>query len=301
MSILIVGGSGRVGREAALALSGRGLDVGVLVRGGREHPRAAELAGAGVKIVDGDLCKPESLRTAMKGVETVICSATSMPSGANEGLRRVDHEGTLALIEAAEKTGVKKFVYVSYSGNIRFDSPLEMAKRDCEDQLKRSKTQAVILRPSYFMEVWLSPMVGFDPASGSARVYGPGTAKVSYISASTVADYVVAATTRVMAEKSTILELGGPEALSQLEAVRIFGDAFGKEMQIQDVPVETIRAQHKAFDPVARSFGALMLAYANGDEVPNAAEVARKYEVRLRTVAEYAASMAQQQAVTARG
>ena len=301
MSILIVGGSGRVGREAALALSGRGLDVGVLLRGGREHPRAAELAGAGVKIVDGDLCKPESLRTAVKGVETVICTATSMPSGANDGLRRVDHEGTLALIEAADKAGVKKFVYVSYSGNIRFDSPLEMAKRDCEDQLKRSKMQTVILRPSFFMEVWLSPMLGFDPGSGSVRVYGPGTGKVSYISASNVADFVVSVATKVMTEKSTTLELGGPEALSQVDAVRIFGDAFGKGLTIQDMPVETIRAQHKAFDPVARSFGALMLAYANGDVIPNAVEMAEKFEVRLRTVAEYAASAAQHQAVAAQG
>jgi uncharacterized protein YbjT (DUF2867 family) len=299
MSILIVGGGGRVGREAALALTSRGFEVGVLLRGGREHPRAAELAGAGVKIVDGDLRKAESLRPAVKGVETVICSATSMPSGANDGLRRVDHEGTLALIQAAEKAGVKNFVYVSYSGKIRFDSLLEIAKRDCEDRLIRSKMQTVILRPSFFMEVWLSPMLGFDPANGSVRVYGPGNAKVSYISASNVADFVVAVLTRLTGEKSTILELGGPEALSQREAVRIFGDSCGKDLKIEDVPVDAIRAQHKSFDPVARTFGALMLAYANGDEISNALETARKYEVQLRTVGEYAASVAAQTSVTA--
>ena len=301
MSILIVGGSGRVGREAALALSGRGLNVGVLLRGGREHPKAGELSGAGVKIVDGDLCKAESLRTAVKGIGTIICSATSMPSGENDGLRRVDHEGTLALIEAAEKAGVKRFVYVSYSGNIRFDSLLEVAKRDCEDRLTKSKMKVVILRPSYFMEVWLSPMVGFDPVNGSVRVYGTGNGKLSYISASNVADFTVAAATRVIAEKSTVLELGGPEALSQMEAVRIFGDAFGKDLKVEDVPVEAIRSQHKSFDPVARSFGALMLAYANGDEIVGAVETAREYEVRLKSVAEYAASVASRQAAAIHG
>ena len=295
MSILIVGGSGRVGREVALALSSQGLNVDAMLRGGREHPKAAELANAGVKIVEGDLCKKESLRPAVKGVETVICTATSMPSGANDGLRRVDHEGTLALIEAAEREGVKKFIYVSYSGNIRFDSPLEVAKRDCEDQLKRSKMQTVILRPSMFMEVWLSPMLGFDPTSGSARVYGAGKGKTSYISASNVAEIAVAAATRPLSERITILELGGPEALSQLEAVRIFEQAFGKDLKIEDVPVDAIRAQHKSFDPVARTFGALMLAYVEGDEVPNAAEIARKYGVQLRSVAQYAASVAAQQ------
>src|SRR5208282_6367957 len=99
--------------------------------------------------------------------ETVICTATSMPAGADDGLRKVDHDGTLSLIEAAERQGVKRFVYVSYSGNSREDSPLETAKRDCENRLLNSKMQAVILRPSYFMDMWLSPALGFDPVNGS--------------------------------------------------------------------------------------------------------------------------------------
>lgn len=295
MSILIVGGSGRVGGEVALALSSRGLKVSALLRKGLAHPRSTELTGAGVNVAEGDLCEAESLRKAVKGVKTVICSATSMPSGANDGLRRVDHEGTLALIEAAEREGVGKFIYVSYSGNLRFDSPLEIAKRDCEDRLARSKMQTVILRPSMFMEVWLSPMLGFDPAHGSARVYGAGTGMVSYISSSNVAEFAVETATRATSERHTVLELGGPEALSQLEAVRIFGEAFGKELKTEFVTVDAIRAQHKSFDSVARTFGALMLAYVEGDVVVNAVETARQYGVRLRTVFEYACKAAAQQ------
>jgi NADH dehydrogenase len=301
MTILIVGGSGRVGKEVTLALARRGLKVSALLRGGLNHPRSGELSAAGVDIIEGDLAKAESLKPAMKGVETVICSATSMPSGVNDGLRRVDHEGTLALIDVAEREGVKKFVYISYSGNIRFDSPLEVAKRDCEDRLKRSQMQTVILRPSMFMEVWLSPMLGFDPANGSARVYGPGTAKMSYISSSNVAEFAVETATRVLNERHTVLEVGGPEAVPQLDAVRIFGEAFGKELKIESVPVESIRAQHKSFDPVARTFGALMLAYVEGDEVVNAAETAGQYGVKLRSVAEFASSAAAQQLAAMRG
>ena len=108
-----------------------------------------------------------------------------MPAGANDGLRRVDHEGTKALIDAAVRQGVKRFVYVSFSGNIRQESPLESAKRACENQLLASELTAVILRPSYFMEVWLSPALGFDATSGSVRIYGSGEAKVSYVSGAT--------------------------------------------------------------------------------------------------------------------
>jgi hypothetical protein len=49
--------------------------------------------------------------------------------------------------------------------------------------------QAIILRPSYFMEMWLSPHLGFDPEKGTARIYGSGDAKASYISAFDVAEF----------------------------------------------------------------------------------------------------------------
>ena len=294
MSILIVGGTGRVGRAAALTLSKRGLNVSALVRGGVNHPGAAQLLEAGVEVVAGDLCEAQSLTDAVRNVETVICSATSMPSAANDGLRRVDHDGTLSLIEAAEREGVRRFVYVSYSGNIRFDSPLERAKRDCERRLMDSSMEAVVLRPSYFMEVWLSPMLGFDPVNSSVRIYGSGEAKSSYISSSNVADFAVAVAASAVGKKNTILELGGPDALSQLEVVRIFERTLGKRMKVEHVPVEALHTQHDSPDPLTRSFGALMLAYADGDEIPGAVETARECQVELRSVSEYAWSVASQ-------
>ncbi len=133
---------------------------------------------AGVEIIAGDVCSAETHVYALKNSETVVCTATSMPSTTDNGLPKVDYDGTLAWIEAAELKGMKKFVYVSYSGNI---CPLETAKCECENCLLASQMEAVILRPSYVMEMWLSPALGFDPANGSARICGSGNAKVSYI------------------------------------------------------------------------------------------------------------------------
>jgi uncharacterized protein YbjT (DUF2867 family) len=80
---------------------------------------------------------------------------------------------------------------------------------------------AVILRPSYFMETWLSPALGFDSINSVARIYGSGMEKISYVSAHDVADFAVAA---VEKEISTdpIVEIEGPQTLSQLEAVQHF-------------------------------------------------------------------------------
>jgi uncharacterized protein YbjT (DUF2867 family) len=290
MSILVVGATGFVGGEIARKLSEQSHKVAGLVRGGRAHPKAKQLLSAGIEIFAGDLCRPETLVLALKNSETVVCTATSMPSAANDGLRRVDHDGMLALIDAAEQQGVKKFVYVSYSGNIREDSPLQTAKRECENRLLASRMDTVILRPSYFMEVWLSPVLGFDPANGSARIYGTGDAKVSYISTSNVADFGTIAATRKYADKGTILEMGGPEPLSQLEAVRIFEAVLNKKVKADEVPADALQAQQESSDPLQKTFGALMLAYSKGDVVDGAVSLARQHAIALRSVANYASS-----------
>jgi uncharacterized protein YbjT (DUF2867 family) len=294
MPILVAGSTGFVGGEIALRLAQRKQQVRALVRGGAAHPKAKRLQDAGIEIVNGDLTVPETLAAPCQGVETVISTVTSMPSGADDGLRRVDHDGTLALIAAAEHAGVKRFVYVSYSGNIRADSPLETAKRACENRLLQGPMVAVILRPSYFMEMWLSPVLGFDPENGSALIYGSGEAKISYISAFDVADFAVAAATREYRDKNTILEMGGPEPVSQLDAVHIF-EALGRKVQPEFLPVQAIQEQHGSSDPLQKTFAALMLACAKGDAISGTCALAETYGIPLRSVGEYAAQLRAEQ------
>ena len=297
MAILVVGATGFVGQAAALRLRQHGNQVRGLLRGGDTHPEAKDLQAAGVAIVEGDLIRPESLAGACAGIETVVCTATSMPAAANDGLRRVDLEGTLALIEAAERAGVQRFVYISYSGNLRFDSPLETAKRTCEDRLLKGRMQAIILRPSYFMEMWLGPHLGFDPDKGSARIFGSGEAKVSYISAFDVAEFAAATAVKKIDKRQIILEMGGPEAVSQLEAVGVFERTLGKKITAEHVPAEALHQQHQsATDPLQKTFAALMLGYAQGDVIAGARETAEQYGVRLRSVAEYASGFRAQRA-----
>jgi NADH dehydrogenase len=291
MYALVVGATGQVGGEIALKLVGHQINTAALVRGGRAHPKSKQLESKGIDVIEGDLCRAETFADTLKNSETIICTATSMPSAANDGLRKVDHKGMLALIESAERQGVKKFVYTSYSTNIREDSPLETAKRDCENLLLNSKMKVVILRPSYFMEMWLGPLLGFDPVNGSVRIYGSGEAKVSYISCSNVAAFGVAAAIREYPQKNTILELGGPEALSQLEALRIFEKVLSKKAAIEYVPKASLEAQHKSSDPLQQTFAALMLAYAKGDLISGAAFVAQQHGIKLRSVSEYASSL----------
>ena len=301
MSILVAGGTGIVGGATVRLLRERDQAVSVLVRGGERHPKAAALRELGVTIIDGDITDPESLARAIDDVDVVICTVTSMPTNANDGLRRVDREGTLALIDAAAAANVDRFVYVSYSGNLREASPLETAKRDCERRLTAGNVSTVILRPSFFMEVWLSPALGFDARGGTARIYGTGDARVSYVSAQNVADFAAAAATRRYPGRHTVIEIGGPEAISQHDAVRVFERVLGHTIQVQQVPLEAIAAQRQMDDPLKQSFGALMTAYAKGDVIDRASVVAEQHGVDLRSVEDYARDVATGAAGAAHG
>jgi len=295
MSILVVGATGLVGKQIALALQRKTGRVAALVRGGAASPKAADLADAGVRIVDGDLTRADTLTAACAGADTIVCTATTMPTGADDGLRRVDRDGVLSLIDTAERAGAKKFVYTSYTGNLRIDSPLETAKRDCERRLLASAMDAVILRPSYFTEVWLGPHLGFDPMSATARIYGTGRGKVSYVSAFNVAEYGAAAAL-ASTGKEAILEIGGPEPLSQLDAVALFERTLGITFRLEFVPPEALRQQHQSADALQKTFAALMLGYDQGDVIPDAIALAARFGIELRSVADYAAAFRTQRA-----
>jgi len=81
-------------------------------------------------------------------------------------------------------------------------------------------------------------------------------------------------------------------ALAQtLEAARRIGAAVNRALTLEHVPLEALQAMQAAEDPVQSTFGALGLAYAHGNAIPDAAETAARYGVALTSVAEYAASL----------
>ena len=172
--------------------------------------------------------------------------------------------------------------------NVEF--PLQTAKREVEQHLTESGMTYTILRPSFFMEVWLNPALGFDAANATAQIYGSGQNKISWISYQDVARFAVESLDNPSAENA-VIELGGPEALSPLEVVKIFEELRGKVFKIQQVSEEQLRAQKEAAtDSLQESFAALMLCCAQGCVV-DMRKVLEEFSVQLRSVKEYAGEM----------
>lgn len=140
------------------------------------------------------------------------------------------------------------------------------------------------------MEVWLSPALAFDYPNHRARIYGTGSNPVSFVSYKDIAQFAVRSVDTAAAANQAV-EVGGPEPVSQLDAVRIFERATGREFALDYVPEESLQEQRsRATDPMDQTFAGLMLDYAAGNVV-NPAEALKLVPLRLTTVRDYASSV----------
>jgi nucleoside-diphosphate-sugar epimerase len=98
MKVLVTGASGMLGGATALALAARGDDVTVLQR------RPSEL---GLREVLADVADVEAVRAAVRGHQAVVHLAAKVNiTGAEADYRRVNVEGTRAVVDACRAAGV---------------------------------------------------------------------------------------------------------------------------------------------------------------------------------------------------
>lgn len=289
---LVVGATGSLGAQICRRLRERSEEVRALVRKSSDAAKVAALESLGCQIVKGDLQDKASLDRACKGVDTVISTATTTLSRQpHDSLDKTDLQGQVNLIEAAERNDVKRFVLVSFSGNLEGDTKLHNAKRTVEEKLRESGISYTILRPSVFMEVWLSPPLGFDAPNKKVQVYGNGEKPVSFISLFDVAEFVVRTAGSDGAANQT-LELGGPEAIAPNDVVKIFEREMGGPFEVTHVPVEALKQQYgAATDEYQKTFAGLMIGMCEGDSI-DMTGVLKRFPVNLTSVRSYARKMA---------
>jgi dihydroflavonol-4-reductase len=109
---LVTGATGFVGAAVARNLARKGHRLRLLARPGSDR---RNLAGLHAELVEGDLAAPESLPPAVAGCRYLYHVAADyrlwVPDAA--AMRRVNIDGTLALLRAAAAAGVERSVYTS--------------------------------------------------------------------------------------------------------------------------------------------------------------------------------------------
>ncbi len=121
MKVLVTGSTGLLGNNLVRLLLDRGFDVVGLVR---SEEKARRMFGkTKARFVKGDMLDVAGFASAMDGCEAVFHTAAYFreyyqPGDHAQSLEDINVKGTLALMDEADRRGVRRFIHTSSSGTI---------------------------------------------------------------------------------------------------------------------------------------------------------------------------------------
>jgi uncharacterized protein YbjT (DUF2867 family) len=255
--ILIVGASGRLGGLVARQLLAQDTPVRAM---SRTPDKLAGLKSLGAEVVAGDQRDPRSLAAACRGADAVFTATHAFNGSGANGPRAVDDSGSRNLIAAAQAAGVHHVVFTSIHG-ARPDHPVNMYryKYATEQYLRASGLNYTILRPAPFMETWAEILGESIVKRGKAMVFGSGNNPINFVSASDVTRFAVLALDDPRAG-NRIIEVGGPENVTQLQFVRLIEQVAGRTASIRHIPLPMMRVMRIITRPINPVFSRQILA-----------------------------------------
>lgn len=290
MKVLVIGATGALGRPVVKALLERGVQVCAVNR----HPeQAADLAHLGAEVMAGDLTDTTSLERACAGTQRVLVAAHGIMGRGRWRSEAVDDAGQRALVDAARTAGVQRFVYISALG-ARADHPVDFfrTKHHIEQLVRASGLETVVLRPSAFMEHHVHLFNGKAVLDkGKAQLIGAGTKKRNFVAATDVAQFAV----RALLEDPppfSVLDIGGPDHLSNVEVAEIYAREAGIEPRIGRLPAGVARVISVLAAPLHPGLARIMRLMSLPDDAfserfEGAAALERVYGVKLKGVREF--------------
>lgn len=248
---LIVGASGRLGGAVARRLLAEGQSVRAM---SRSPEKLAELTKLRAEVVAGDLRDPGSLARACQGVDAILYAAHAFDSKGANTSRAVDEAGNQALIAAARAAGVAHFVLTSITG-ARADHPVDLwrYKYEAEQRLKASGLSYTVLRPTAFMELWMTIIAGPVAEGKPAVIFGRGVNPINFVSVEDVASFALIALQDPAARGETI-DVGGPENLTMAQVAETVGRVTGKPVTMRHVPLPMMRLMGTLAGPFNEGF-----------------------------------------------
>jgi NADH dehydrogenase len=243
MTILVTGAAGFVGNNTVKRLAELDRPVRAMVH---NPDKARQRLGAlrGVEVVQGDVNDRAGLERVMQGISAVVHLIAIPMERGDATYERVNHQGTVKVVEAARGAGVKRIVYMSQNG-ARPDhfSRFLGSKGRAQEYVAGSGLEWTVLRPS----VIFGPQDEFFNAFARLirltpvvfPLIGGGTALFQPVSVHDVVEAVV----RSLDERTVAraFDLGGPEVLSLGEIERRVLQAMDVRRVLVNVPLPLLR------------------------------------------------------------
>lgn len=237
-TVLVLGATGQQGGAAAAHLLADGWQVRAFTRD-ISSKTALALTRAGAQLVSGDMGERTSLDAAMQGVYGVFSVQPPIwePSDASTA-EEIQLGKNVA--DAAKEAGVQHFVYSSNSGADQQSRFRYFAKWEIEQYIQTLGLQTTILRPSGFMESYVSPFYGIQ--NGTLTEATNPDVPVNCIAVDDIGAFIMLAFKHPDIFLGKTIEIAG-DALTPPNIAAAITRATGRPINYVQIPIETVR-QH---------------------------------------------------------
>lgn len=225
-TIAVTAATGHLGRLVVEALLERGVDPASIVAAVRTPARASDLAARGVDVREADYTRPDTLATALAGVDRLLLVSSSAV-----GERDAQHANVIA---AAKEAGVALLVYTSVVNAGTTTMRLAAEHQATERRLQDSGLDVVLLRNGWYSENYTDQLAttlehGLVGSAGEGRV-APAARR----------DFAEAAAAVLTGDghAGRAYELAGDHAVTMPELAAVISEATGRDVQYTDLPVE---------------------------------------------------------------
>ena len=275
MRVLVVGGTGTLGRQIAKRSLQDGHTVRCMVRSPR---KAAFLQEWGCELTRGNLLDPESLDYALEGQEAVIDAATTRATDPGS-CYPVDWTGQQNLFHAAQRSGTRRLVFFSLlNADQHLEVPLMEIKARSEEWLMASDLDYTILRCAAFMQGLISQFA--IPVLEGQTVWVSGVpTPIAYMNTQDLARFAVAALVREQTVRKAF-PVVGPQAWTTGEITQLCEKYAGKEARIARVPpffLRLMRSVASFFDASVNVSERLAFEQVTGGGQPLNASMEQSY------------------------
>ncbi len=234
--VVVVGGSGFVGRHLAQELLNRGARLRVASRQPERAAGLKPLANLGqVQLVRADLTRSDSLPQVLAGADAVVNLAGTFAGELDAVMGR----GAGALAQAAKAAGAAAFVHVSAIGaDPAGETEYARAKAAGETAVLAAFGSATIMRPSVLFgpdDQFITMFAGLSASLPVLPVFG-SSAKLQPLLVDDLALAICAALEHPAAHGGKTYELGGPEVVTMGELNRRVALAAGRAPVFADLP-----------------------------------------------------------------
>ncbi len=219
----ITGATGQLGRLVIDVLL-KTVPADRIVAGVRNPAKARDLADRGVIVREADYDRPDTLPTALAGVDKLLLISSTDVSG-----RLPKHR---AVIEAAQRAGVSLIAYTSMLHADTSPARLAVEHRQTEEVIATSGLPAVILRNGWYTENHLLAL----PAALEHGAF-VGAAGVGRFSSAARKDYAEAAAVALTADghAGKTYELAADQAFTLSELAAEVSRQSGKSVVYSDL------------------------------------------------------------------